>query len=245
MYARRYSSGSLPVEGVDVGLGRPVVAREVAPHLLAGPGRQPELALLELELELLPEQFGHVLLAAPVAAIAGAGLACRPEGRMHVLGLRIGPPGDHAEAPARAADARKLAAGRGVVGSEEDPERGSDDIEARVLVREALRVPDLEPDADALLAREPPRRVDHDRRQIDTRHACSRARRAQRDRAGARADVEPALTTAGSEPGDEVVVDGGESRCHRLPRRRAPRLALPRLQRLEAHALAPAASASA
>jgi hypothetical protein len=50
-----------------------------------------------------------------------------------------------------------------VVGSEEDRERGSDDIEARVLVRGVLGVPDLEPDAKALLAREPPRRGDHHR----------------------------------------------------------------------------------
>jgi len=53
---------------------------------------------------------------------------------MHALGIRIGPPGDHAEQAARAADARKLAPGRGVVGSEEDPERGRDDIEARIRV---------------------------------------------------------------------------------------------------------------
>jgi hypothetical protein len=212
------------------------MAREEPPQLLAGAGRQAEFALFELELERVPEQFGHVLLAAPVAAIAGAGLACRPEGRVHAFGLGIGSPGDDAEAAAGAADARELAAGGGVVGSEEDAERGSDDVEARVLVGEAFRVPDVEPDADALLAREPPRRVDHHRRQIEPRHACPRARRAQRDRAGARADVEPALTAARSEAAHEVVVDGGESRRHRLPRRRAPRLAPPR-QRHDGHAL--------
>jgi hypothetical protein len=80
---------------------------------------------------------------------------------MHALDFRIGLPGDHAEAAARAANARKLAASGGVVGSEEDPKCGSDDVEVRILVWEVLRVPDLEPDANALLAREPSRRVDH------------------------------------------------------------------------------------
>ena len=117
---------------------------------------------------------------------------------MHALGFRIGLPGDNAEAAARAANARKLAASGGVVRSKEHPQRGSDDIEACVLVWEALHVADLEPDANARLAREPPRRVDHHRRQIDPRHACSGTRSAQRDRAGARADVEPALTRPGA-----------------------------------------------
>jgi hypothetical protein len=47
--------GSRTREGVHVRLGHSVVAREEAPHFLAGPGRQPELALLELKLERLPE----------------------------------------------------------------------------------------------------------------------------------------------------------------------------------------------
>jgi hypothetical protein len=97
---------------------------------------------------------------------------------VHALGLRIGPPRDHADAAAGATDAGELALDRGVVGREEDPERPRDDIEARGLTREALRVPDLEADREALLGREPPRRVDHHRRQIEAGDPGSGTRRA-------------------------------------------------------------------
>ena len=83
-----------------------------------------------------------------------------------------------------------------MVGREDEAEVREHDVEARVVVRQVLDVAEVELHGDAFLLGSPARLLEHRLGDVDRRHRRARARRADRDLAGAGRDVENALVRA-------------------------------------------------
>jgi hypothetical protein len=114
-----------------------------------------------------------------------------------------------------------------VVRGEDHALRRGDDVEAHVLVRQALGISDVEADVEALFGREAPRRLDHARRHVLGDDPRTSVRRAQGYRPRTGCEVHTALSSTGREPPHELGVKGRQdARGDVLPRGGAPDLGL-------------------
>jgi hypothetical protein len=133
--------------------------------------------------------------------------------RLHQrLQLRVGQPIGEPEPAARATDPSQLVGHRAVVVSVDDSVSRRDDIERRVRVVEPFGIADLEVDAEALLHRQVTSCLDQLGRQVLARDPGTGACRAEGDGAGASGEVQPALTRARPQAGDQLVVYRKERR---------------------------------
>ena len=185
---------------------------KAAPSRRSAPSARPQL--LELEVEGRLERRDHL---------------------MEALALPVVTPRGDAQAPAGPADAGELR-GRGfLVGREHDADRRADDVEARVLVRQALGVALVEAQGEPALGGPLPRGLDQHRREIDPGHVGAGLGGQEGGAAGPAADVEPPLPEAGAQALDGRPVHRAEIGLDALERPRAPHEALLFLQLLERH----------
>jgi hypothetical protein len=122
-----------------------------------------------------------------------------------------------------------------VVGREDRADRRRDDIEARVVERQLLRIADQVGDVETVLAGTALRGLDEHGCEVDTGDVRAGARGALGNTAGPRSHVEPGLALVHAEPRDEVGVHVRDPLFDQLERACSPHLSLPFLQLFECH----------
>src|SRR5581483_3179141 len=202
---------------------------------LAGVRRRPRL---ERQLERVPEQLLDVLRPAPVERGSGTVRERWLERREHLehrphAALRD--PGSERELPARPRHPRELGGRTALVWREHDAEGRGDDVEARVLELQVLRVSDPVVDLEPGRGCARLRGLDQGRGEVDPRHFRARTRSAFGDAAGAARDLQPAHALRQADRVDDCLVDVRNRLRDYLERRAPPGGSLPFLQLLECH----------